>query len=160
MRPRDGRPVLSPSGDEGSEPSTPLGICDFDPPEGGSRAVTQQFTPSAIPACPDPDEPWLPPTGGFPRDQAQPGRQLAAVCEWGHGAERGDERSDRHRADAGDGLQSLTGGRSLAYGCERLASDARRGSKASTSSSRCRKTSVLRAVSWACSASRVPTLKA
>jgi hypothetical protein len=49
MRPRDGRPVLSPSGDEGSEPSTPLGICDFDPPEGGSRAVTQQFTPSAIP---------------------------------------------------------------------------------------------------------------
>jgi hypothetical protein len=72
VRQRDGRPVLPPSGDEGSEPSTPLVIFDFDPTEGGSRTVNQQLTPIAIPVFADPEEPWLTPCGVFPRGQSQP----------------------------------------------------------------------------------------
>jgi hypothetical protein len=39
VRQRDGRTVLPPAGDEGSEPSTPLVIFGLDPTERGSCAV-------------------------------------------------------------------------------------------------------------------------
>jgi hypothetical protein len=108
VRQRDGSPVLAASGDEGSQPLTPVITLRIDPAQRGSRAVNQQFTQIAIPAFTDPKEPWFTPCGVFPRDQSQPGCQLAAVLELGHVTDRGDQRGGRHRADPGDGLQSLT----------------------------------------------------
>src|SRR6266581_3959074 len=56
---RDGSPVLAASGDEGSQPLTPVITLRVDPAERGSRAVNEEFTQIAIPAFTNPEEPWL-----------------------------------------------------------------------------------------------------
>ena len=53
---------------------------------------------------PDPQEPWRATRGVFAGDEAEPGRQLAAVFELGGPADRGDESGGRHRPDPWDGL--------------------------------------------------------
>jgi hypothetical protein len=116
----DGSPVLAAASDEGSQPPTPVIRPRVDPAERGSCTMDEEFTQIAIPAFTDPEEPWLTPCGVFTRDQAQPGRQLAAVFELGHVTDRGDERGGRHRADSGDSLQPLTFGMGLAHGCKLL----------------------------------------
>jgi hypothetical protein len=70
--------------------------------------MDEEFPQIAIAAFTDPEEPWLPSCRVFPRDQAEPGRQLTAVFELGHVTDRGDERGGTHRSDPWDGLQSLT----------------------------------------------------
>jgi hypothetical protein len=81
VRHRDGSPVLAASGDEGSQPLTPVITLRIDPAPHSSRAVPEEFTPIAIPACTHPEEPWRAARRVFQRDQAQPGRQPAAVLE-------------------------------------------------------------------------------
>src|SRR4029453_10124710 len=89
---RDGSPVLAASSDEGSQPPTALIRPRVDPAKRGSRAMGEDFTPIAIPAFTDPEEPWLTPCRVFTRDQTQPGRQLAAVFELGPVTARGEWR--------------------------------------------------------------------
>ena len=55
--------------------------------------MNEEFTQIAIPAFTDPQEPWRATRRVFPRDQSQPGCQLAAVFELGHVTDGGDERS-------------------------------------------------------------------
>jgi hypothetical protein len=101
---RDGSPVLAASGDEGSQPLTPVITLCVDPAERGSRAVNEEFTQIAIPAFTDPEEPRFAACRVFAGDEAELRRQLAAVLELGHVADRGDERGGRHRTDPRDGL--------------------------------------------------------
>jgi hypothetical protein len=56
---RDGSPVLSSSGDEGSQPLTPVITLRVDPAEHGSRAVHEELTQLPIPACADPEQTQL-----------------------------------------------------------------------------------------------------
>jgi hypothetical protein len=51
---RDGSPVLSSSGDEGSQPLTPVITLCVDPAERGSCAVNEEFAQVAISAFTDP----------------------------------------------------------------------------------------------------------
>jgi hypothetical protein len=68
------------------------------------QAVNQQCTKIDIAAFADPEEPRLAACRMFAGDEAEPGRQLAAVFELGGLADRGDERGGRHRPDPWDGL--------------------------------------------------------
>ena len=90
MGQRDGSPVLASSGDEGSQPLTPVITLRIDPAERGARAMNEECTQIAIPACTEPEEPWRAARQVFPWDQYQTGRQLAAVLELGHVTNRGD----------------------------------------------------------------------
>jgi hypothetical protein len=78
-----------------------------------ARAVDEPCTEIEIASCADPEEPWLAARRVFPRDQAKPGCQLAAVLGLGHVTDRGDERGGTHRSDPWDGLQPLTFGMGL-----------------------------------------------
>jgi hypothetical protein len=64
----DGRAVLAASGDERFEPPTPVITLRADPAERGSRAVHEEFTPRAIPAFTNPEEPWRAARRVFPRN--------------------------------------------------------------------------------------------
>jgi hypothetical protein len=153
----DGRAVVAASGETRCEPPTPIARLRIAPAARGSGAVHESCAQIAVAACADPEAPWRASRRVFPGDQPEPGRKLAAVREPGRNADGRQDGGGTDGSNPRQGLQPLTCGMGSTDGRQLLIIRRERFSRLRYSSYSGQKTSVLSALSVACSFCRFDT---